>query len=605
MRQGTLVLLLTGVALVGLFWLTQPLQSLQGSLSDRLFRAGSPPDGIVLADIDDRSLAVRGNFNNWSRTLHASAIDNLTKAGARVVVLDVIFGEPSPDDPRLAEAMKAAKNVVLPGSGTEGLSIQGADRYTYKNFLQPPEPLRGSAFQVGHVNFPPDVDGVLRRIPLVVSDSEGRQHPSAALAALYAETQRPVPELVIEDGHIRVLNQLVPVDEAGAMRPNFTIRASDFRRISYTDIIAGAFDASLVRGKIVLVGATFTGSGDEHPVPLGGSQPGVTAIANVLQSLQDGVFVREASRAQVALALVPLVAVMMYTVPRFNVRLTALLLILMGGGYYLFAIALFNSDQKLVLNFVYAAVVLPAMFLVGLVHRVTAERADRRDLSDLFGRLASPEIVQELVESADRGELELGGNLREVTVLFADLRGFTGISERMPPHEVVMFLNRAFDVMISAIVRNEGIVNKFGGDMVMAIWNAPRDTAGHALKACRAAHEALAEMERQGMWLPQEPNARFGFGINSGEVVAGNVGSAGRLEYTVMGDAVNVGSRLCGMAGGGEVWVGERTRDLAGSSLEVEGLGPQTLKGRSQPVEAYRVVSVEGVAGPAVAAAVT
>jgi adenylate cyclase len=278
--------------------------------------------------------------------------------------------------------------------------------------------------------------------------------------------------------------------------------------------------------------------------------------------------------------------------------------VLVAIATYIVSIALFNSDQKVIMNLVYPAILLPAMFLVGLAHRITAERADRRELSDLFGRYASPQIMETLSESADRGELNLGGSLREVTVLFADLRGFTGVSERLPPAEVVMFLNQAFDIMIKSIARNDGIVNKFGGDMVMGIWNAPHDVDDHALKACRAASEALAEMAARELSIPDDPDAKFGFGINTGQAVAGNVGSAGRLEYSVIGDPVNVGSRLCGIAGGGEIYIGERTRELAGHHVEVEALGPQTLKGRSKPVEAFKVLSVDSAVPARTAVAV-
>jgi adenylate cyclase len=156
---------------------------------------------------------------------------------------------------------------------------------------------------------------------------------------------------------------------------------------------------------------------------------------------------------------------------------------------------------------------------------------------------------------------------------------------------VVRFLNSAFDVMIGAVIRNEGVVNKFGGDMIMGIWNAPRDTADHAYKAVKAAQEALTEMDRLNLRVPDDPDARFGFGVNTGDVVAGYLGSAGRLEYSVIGDPVNVASRLCGVAGGGEIYIGERTRQLVGDRIEVESLGPITVKGRSRPVEAYRALS--------------
>ncbi len=596
-RASTLLVFATALVIGGGLVIFQPFQQLQWSLSDTLYQRGNAPDNIVIAQIDDQTLATYGGLASWSRTLHADAVEHLKAAGARVIVFDLLFVDPSADDEQLATAFKDAGNVVLPAAGVQALGQSDAEKYTFQTFLQPPEPLKSAAAQIGHVNYPQDTDGVLRRVPVKVDGADGQSYPALAVAALFAQTQRAVPDLTAHDGKVQILSQSVPVDSSGAFRPDFSSRLETFNRISYGDIISGNFPPEAVRGKTVLIGLTATGSSGQIPIPTESQAESVVVLGNVLQSLQDGVFIREANRFQIVLSLLPLAAVMMFAIPRLNVRLTLLLLVLVALVTYLMAIALFNSDQKLIMNLVYPAVVLSSVFLAGLAHRVTMERADRRDLGDLFGKLASPEIVQELVDSADRGELELGGTLREVTVLFADLRGFTGISERLPPDEVVQFLNRAFDAMIESIVRQEGIVNKFGGDMVMAIWNAPRSTPDHALKACRAALDALDEMERRGLWLEQEPSARFGFGINSGDVVAGNVGSAGRLEYTVMGDAVNVASRLCGAAGGGEVWIGERTLELAGDALEVTSLGPQTLKGRSQPVEAYRVLTVDRVAG--------
>ncbi len=563
------------------------------------------PD-VVLAEIDDKSLETYGPFGNWSHTLHAQAVTSLAAAGARVIVLDLLFVDPAPEDAALGEAIKKAGNVILAVSGAEAIGTGPGERYEFKAVLAPQEPLKSAAFQLAHVNFPPDPDGVLRRLPLLIHDTAGKTYPSVVVAAVYAESQRPAPtELPREGNHTRFLNQRVPVDEAGAMRPDFTAKSGKFARFSYGDAIAGRLDADKVRGKIVIIGLTATGSGDTHLVPLAGEdQPGIAVLGNAIESIKNGVFVREVNRDYTALALLPLVAVTMYAVPRFNLRIAALLIILVGVGHYAFSFALFSrpSDEKLVMNLVYPALLLVFMYLVGLAYRNTAQRADQRELTDLFGRYASPEIVAELASSADRGELELGGTLREVTVLFADLRGFTGVSERMPPAQVVAFLNEAFGIMISSIVRNEGIVNKFGGDCVMAIWNAPRDVTDHAIKACRAALEALAEMKSHNLEIPDDPDAKFGFGINTGEVVAGNVGSAGRLEYSVIGDAVNVASRLCGIAPGGEVYIGERTRELADYMLEIERLGPQTVKGRSRPVEAYQVLRVAGTRPVAAAA---
>jgi adenylate cyclase len=590
---GTALVGATGLALIAVFWAFQPFNALQLQLSDLLFQRGSGASNIVLATVDDNTLQVYDlQFRSSPRTLHATAIRNLKAAGARTIVFDFLIQEPSPDDDALAAALKDADNVVLQEVGSQVSGAPGD--YSFQTVIAPPPALREAAFDVGHVNGSPDGDGVIRRLPLFITDTQGQQYPSILVSALYAQTRQKAPRsFEVKGGKVSILNQEVPVDKAGQFRPLFKAQTADFTRISYGDVIAGRIPQGSLQGKVVFIGPTYTGSGDIRRTPVG-STDGVAMLANALSSLQDGVFVREANRDVVALSMVPLVLVMMYAVPRFNVRVTALLLAFVAVATYVIFIGLFNSDQKLIMDLVSPAILLPAMYFVGIGHRVAAERADRRELSDLFGRYASPQVMQQLTEAADRGELNLGGTLREVTVLFADLRGFTGVSERLPPGEVMQFLNRAFDIMIRSIVQNEGMVNKFGGDMVMGVWNAPNDVSDHAVKACRAAVEALAEMAAQNLAIPDDPDAKFGFGINTGEVVAGNVGSAGRLEYSVIGDPVNVASRLCGIAGGGEIYIGERTRQLAGHRVEVQPLGPKTLKGRSQPVETYQVVSVDG-----------
>lgn len=597
-REGTLLILATGAVLVFVFTIFNPMGALQNRISDVLFQR-SPADGtVLLVEIDDRALAAHGPFSNWSRELHAAAITNLRAAGARVIVMDLLFVDPSPDDAVLADAMRQAGNVVLAVAGVQSVLTHEGDPYLYQTALVPPEPLRSAAQQMGHINFVPDSDGVFRRVPLAIRDAEGRSFPSIAVAALYAQTLRRAPDVIpVENGEALLLNQRIPIDDVGAMRPNFTSLLEDFDRVSYADAIAGRLNPDLVQGRIVFIGFTAVGSPDIHATPLSDTkQPGVAVLANTVMSMNQGIYVREANDYIIVASLLPLLAVTMYALPRWNLQVTALALVAILLATYGLAIALFNSDQKLIMNLVYPGLMVPLLYIVGMGHRVATERADRRQIADLFGRYASPEIVEELASAADRGSLELGGTLREVTVLFADLRGFTGVSERLPPHEVVNFLNEAFDIMIRSITRNDGIVNKFGGDMVMAIWNAPHDTDEHALKACRAAVEALAEMEERNLHVEDDPDARFGFGINTGEVVAGNLGSAGRLEYSVIGDPVNVGSRLCGIAGGGEIFIGPRTMELVQGQIHASYVGTQTLKGRSRGVDVYKVLQVGDVA---------
>jgi adenylate cyclase len=205
-------------------------------------------------------------------------------------------------------------------------------------------------------------------------------------------------------------------------------------------------------------------------------------------------------------------------------------------------------------------------------------------------------VARELVQRADRGELDLGGELREVTVLFGDIRGFTSISQGMDPAELVGMLNRRFEVIVESIAEYDGILNKFVGDAIMAIWNAPRAQAQHAVLACRAAlriQEALAAIADEG------PEIRFGLGINTGLALAGNVGAGQRLEYTVIGEAVNTASRLCGVAEGGSVWIGERTLEATSGAFDVEELPLQNLKNMAEPVKAYRLIGEAPPAGSA------
>jgi adenylate cyclase len=208
---------------------------------------------------------------------------------------------------------------------------------------------------------------------------------------------------------------------------------------------------------------------------------------------------------------------------------------------------------------------------------------------ELFGRFLSPQVAAELIERADRGELRLGGELRPITVLFADLRGFTSLSERRPAAQVVEYVNRCFGIIIGHVVAHEGMVNKFGGDAIMAIWNAPQDCPDHTVSACHAAIASAEELERLEETDPVLAASGFGFGINTGEALVGNVGSMGRLEYTAIGDCVNLAARICGAAPADEVWVGPETSRLIEGNLASEPLGEFRLKGKEEPVLLFRV----------------
>jgi adenylate cyclase len=252
-------------------------------------------------------------------------------------------------------------------------------------------------------------------------------------------------------------------------------------------------------------------------------------------------------------------------------------------------ISFFVFDHGYILNLLYPPLLLPIIYISSIVTTVIIEQSDKRLVKDLFGRYVSPQVAHQILSMADGGSLQLGGEMRQVTILFADIRQFTKMSEQMTPEEIVHMLNTYLSVMIDRVLENEGMVNKFAGDNIMAVWNAPQTQGDHARLAAKAAWEsqqAISEMQEKDESLPR---VQFGIGINTGDALAGNVGSAGRSEYTVIGDAVNLASRICSATPGTEVWLGPETYRQIKEHVEAQELEPQAFKGKTEKVVVFRL----------------
>jgi adenylate cyclase len=282
-----------------------------------------------------------------------------------------------------------------------------------------------------------------------------------------------------------------------------------------------------------------------------------------------------------------MVVVMAIVLPLIKLRWGTVLTVILFIGY---ALAVFFAfDKGHILNIFYPLISLPIMYVTAVISSMFAAQSDRREINNLFGRYVSPQVASEILSLANTDQLKLGGTKREVTVMFADMRGFTAFSERLGPEEVVATLNKYLSVLIERVLANEGMINKFAGDNIMAVWNAPQDQPDQALLAVKAALEGQQALEN----MPQDenqPKVQFGIGINTGPAVAGNVGSEGRTEYTIIGDAVNLASRLCSNAPGGQVWIGPHTYEVVKNEVEVEALEPQKFKGKAEPVPVYRAL---------------
>ena len=576
--------------------LVQPFYSINLWFSDQLFASEPPSPNIVIAGIDDNTLEDYGRWADWPRSLHAQAIDNLSQAGAKVIGFDVIFTDSSPDDDMLATAMAQVDNVVLAAVGTQLVS-HARGEITYDNFLLPIASLEQAASSFGHANVVPDGDGTVRRLPLIVKSSSGQIYPSLTLAVLYREFSMPLPqEYLLQNGTVNLVARDIPVDTSYCLRINFA--ADNARRpyVSYGDVISGNFDSSLVKNKIVLIGMTATGEPDTWAIPTSASKvPGVFIHAAAMDTILTQRFLTGPSTIITLMIMLLLVGITAFALPRCGTRhwtdvvkgvgITAGLFIA-----YLVAGSL-AFDRGYILDLFYPLSLLPVIYVSNALYMVVIEQSDKRFVKELFGRYISPQIAKEIVSRADAGDLHLGGEQKEVSVLFADIRNFTTISEQLSPEAIVKMLNTYLSVITDAVVQHDGIVNKFAGDSIMAVWNAPQSQPEHARLAVKAAWEAqqkVAELQQSDSQLLP---VQFGIGVNTGIALAGNVGSVGRTEYTVIGDSVNTTSRICSSTPGGEVWIGAETYNQTKDYIETEKLEPQSLKGKAAPVTVYRVTA--------------
>ncbi len=589
-RYHTLALLGLGGILALFFTLVQPFYTANQWITDQLFLAQDPSPNIVIVGIDDTTLEqYESRLTEWPRSRHAQAIDNLSQAGAQAIGIDVLFTDTSPDDDILAAAIEESGNVVLPLVGSEVLELTG-EGVSYQQLLFPAAVLREHLANTGHANITPDSDGTVRQLPLVITDSTGQTYPAFSLAVLHTHFSLPLPDSYTSvDGALHAVARDIQVDSFLRLRVNFSPDDNSRPYLSYADVIEGNFDPSVVRNKIVLIGLTATGEVDAWEVPTSaGKVPGVYIHADAMDTILNELYLAEAGAAIMLLITLLLTIIAALALPRLRLLWGGALTLVLFVCFLIVGFFLFDSGY--VLDMLYPLLTLPLIFVGNVVSQVVIERTDKRFVRDLFGRYVSPEVASEILSMADVGRLRLGGEQREVTVLFADMRNFTAASEKMTPEAIVDMLNTYLSIIIDSVLENGGMVNKFAGDNVMAVWNAPQfqtDYARLAVKSACEAQEKIAELQKDDT---SPDKVQFGIGINTGDAVAGNVGSTGRAEYTVIGDAVNLASRICSAAPGGKVWIGPETYRQAADYLEVEEMEPQTFKGKAEPVVVYQII---------------
>ena len=576
-----------GIALGVALALTDAGQRLEWNVYDRLVREESfgrdPAPGLVVVAIDEASFAEIGMAWPWPRSLHAALVDQLAQAGARSIAFDIIFDVPGADpddDVAFAEAVARAGNVVL---AVDQAVIE--DRgYALTQWSEPIAPLASAAAGQGVVRIPYDPDFVLRRASLTHED---RASLALAVASREPGFERPA-ELDLQAPRL--------------FRFNGPPRRGVLTVSYYQALDAGnSLPAGFFKDKHVLVGRSLAatsidGTQDHFETPVHPVTPGVEVHATIVDALLRNRFVSDPFREPVAVALLAtatagLTAVAFYfTGPIAAPALAAAAIVALGALSYLGFV-----------NGVHVPAVAPSVTIITTYALTAAYRyglatRERRMIKRAFQHYVAPAIVEQMLN--DPSKLKLGGEEYEVTVLFSDLEGFTTMSEHLTPAQLSAHLGEYFKEMLDVLLPQRGTLDKLIGDAIMMYFGCPIPDVRHAAEACRG---ALAMQERMvalnERWARESlPRLRTRVGINTGIAVAGNMGTNTIFNFTIIGDCVNLASRLEGVNKeyGTLVTIGEDTWHLVRDEFETRELDWIRVKGKAQPVAIYELVAEKG-----------
>jgi adenylate cyclase len=574
--------------------------------TDFLFasRSGEQSQTTVIVGIDQRSyrelLPEYGPLVNWPRSLYATVLDTLREAGARVVVFDIFFDAPKPEDPGLITAMRRAGNVIVPleAQGPKTLHPRPGVAQEFEIFVSPTASVLSAAVAKGTVNVTTDRDTVVRSIPLLL-EANGDVHPALALTTVAQFIRRPtVLDADATDDTVYGAGRAIPLINHGRMLINFLgppsspERDGTFTILPFVDVLKGSFKPDIVRDKIVLLGLTIRGV-DEFATPTTAETRmwGVELQANIVETILAERYLVPISASTTtilvcAAALIGTWLAALLRPIRAAMGLLGLLILYLLASGVLF-------DQGTLLNLIYPPGALALGFAVSQVYRLLFEQAQQQMMRDVMARYLSPSVSQWILKRPER--LTLGGETRTMTAFFCDLRGFTTLSQAMDPQALVSLLNDYMSAMTEIVFRHDGVLDKYIGDEIMAFWNAPMDQLDHANRACATALDMVQRLhELREQWKVRgSPQLDLGIGINTGPMVVGNMGSRDRLAYTVLGDAVNIASRLQGVNKdyGTRVLVSEATKRAAGDSFVYRFLDHVQVKGRTEPLAVYEVVA--------------
>src|SRR3954463_15612708 len=604
---------------------------------------------VRIVNIDEDSLAKFGQWP-WPRTLVADLVTGLTRLGAAAIAFDIMFAEPDrlnpaataetlrgldeetraklralpSNDDILAQALRQSP-VVLGETGlpyvvaeldkelpVTGLAMLGEDpqrfMLNFSGLLRSTPVLEAAAAGRGLLTIWTERDGIVRRVP-VIMQAQGLTMPSLSFEMLRLASGRDnilIKSTVVGIPSVAVKGCAIPTDLHGQIWVHFAPNDPSIY-ISAADVLEGKVDADAISGRLVLIGTSAVGLQDVKTTSISPVMPGVEIHAQVLEAALTGQFLSQplwGPLAEFVAAMILGIAVISLA-PMFGpISLVAVggffATLLVGTSWY------YYSQRLLLIDFTYPLLSTTAIYLTLIFSSFVREQAQRRQIRSAFGQYLSPALVEQLAQAPEK--LVLGGEEREMTIMFSDMRGFTSISEtyRHDPQGLTGLMNRFLTPLTNAILDRKGTIDKYMGDAIMAFWNAPLDDKEHQINACEAALDMLAQVDALNQEREAEALAgghayiplNIGVGLNTGTCVVGNMGSDLRFDYSVFGDSVNLASRLEGQSKeyGFPIIVGSGTALAVKDRFAILELDFIMVKGKTQPEVIYAIAGREDTA---------
>ena len=492
-------------------------------------------------------------------------------------------------------------NIITSAYAVKFASQKAAEREFHKAYAAEAnlklfcEFARGS----GYFNVFPDPDGVVRWVPLITSCKDEFFPPLSLRMLFHYFGEEPL--LAIEETGVKGIlmgGVEIPTNEDGYMLINYRGAQKTFPHYSCTDVIHGRIDPAVFQDKIVLVGGTAIGLFDLRATPLESVFPGPEIHANIIDNILQKDFLRRPHWFQAFEYLIIVILGILFSLVLPRIRavygfLCALVFVML----YIFADQFFFRQLNVWLNIVYPILTILIVYVGITLYRYITEEREKAKIRGAFSVYVTPSVVNEMLQNPDK--MKLGGEKKELTVLFSDIRGFTTICESLPPDELVKLLNEYLTAMTDMVFKYEGTLDKYMGDAVMAIFGAPIDQEDHSMRSCNTALDMMAELRiLQKKWEAEgTPIMDIGIGVNTGPMSVGNMGSSRLFDYTVMGDSVNLGSRLEGLNKeyGTNIIISEYTYEKVKEHFFCRELDCVAVKGKKEPVTIYELIGRDGV----------